>query len=57
LWAIESFLVVNGADQITMAGTVVVIGQALAVAGLTLLEAIGLVQSRRSTEAITHAAA
>jgi hypothetical protein len=57
LWAIESVLVVDGAVQITMAGTVVVIGQALAVAGLTLLEAIGLVQSRRSTEAITHAAA
>ena len=55
LWVIESFLVVDSAQQITAAGTVVAIGQALAVTVITLLELAGMAQSRRSAGAPANA--
>jgi hypothetical protein len=55
LWVIESLLVVDGAQQITAAGSVVAIGQALAVTGITLLELAGVARSRQSSGAPANA--
>ena len=42
LWVIESLLVVRGAEAITALGTAFVLAQAGAVAGLALLETVGV---------------
>jgi hypothetical protein len=46
LWTLESFVVAANAQEITSLGTALVTVQALAVAGLAVLEWIGLKRSR-----------
>lgn len=50
LWAAESILVADGTAGITALGTLLVLGQAAAVAVLTLLEVVGLVRSTRPAQ-------
>lgn len=45
LWTVESFLLIGNAPQISVVGTAFVAAQAIAVAGLAVLEWVGLRKS------------